>query len=101
MLYLHDKGKKIVQKKNLPGAINSGFPEGNPTLFLLETGESKLLELETEPDGSISQGETLLCLLVSISSHLTCDNNPERAIRYVLKKRAIRSTIVILYKIIN
>jgi hypothetical protein len=80
---LHGEGKDnwllikhfLVMQKNLLGTGNSGFAEGNPILVLFEPGAIKLLELEREPDGSISHGETLLCL-ASISSHLTCKKEP-------------------------
>jgi hypothetical protein len=60
-------------KQILPGIGNSAFDEGNPDLLLFKPGAIKLLELEIEPEpeGSTSQGETLLSLLASLSSHLT------------------------------
>lgn len=55
------------------GTGNSCFSADNPILDLFNPDAIKPLELETEPDGSISHGETRpCCLLVSISSHLTC-----------------------------
>lgn len=53
------------------GTGNSPLAEVNPILVLFRPGAIMLVELETEPDGSISQGETLPCLFESISSHLT------------------------------
>jgi len=66
---------KLIMQKNLLGTGNSSFAEGKPILVLFEPDAIKLLELEREPDGSISHGETLLCL-VSISSHRTCKKKP-------------------------
>lgn len=57
---------------DLLGTGDSCFSEGNPIRFLFKLVATKLLELEAELDGSISQGETLLCLVASMSSHLTC-----------------------------
>lgn len=54
------------------GIEKPGLVPGNPILVLFEPGNVKLLEPEREPDNSISHGETLLCRLASISSHLTC-----------------------------
>ena len=53
------------------GTGNSSFVEERPILDLFRPGGTKLLDIETEPEGSISQGETLPCLLISPSSHLT------------------------------
>jgi hypothetical protein len=60
---------------NLLGTGNSSFPEVIPILVLFKLAAMRLLE--AEPDGSISQGETLLCLDASISSHLTCKNEKQ------------------------
>jgi len=56
---------------------NSSFAEVISILFLFKPAAIKLLEFEAEPDGSISHGETLLCLAASMSSHLTCKNDKE------------------------
>lgn len=53
------------------GIGKSAFEIGKPTLVLLAEGITKLLGTGAEPDGSISHGETLLCLETSRSSHLT------------------------------
>ena len=51
--------------------------EVKPILVLLRPGAIMLVELAIEPDGSISQGETLPCLFESTSSHLTCKREQE------------------------
>lgn len=55
---------------DLLGAGNSIFVEVIPIRVLFKPAAIKLLE--AEPNGSISHGETLLCLPASMSSHLTC-----------------------------
>jgi hypothetical protein len=70
-----DNQLQACNAENPLGTGTSGFVEGNPILVLFGPGAIKLLELEREPDGSISHGETLLCL-ASTSSHLTCKKEP-------------------------
>ena len=62
--------KTIAHKKifsyqiDIPGTGNSGLHKGNPILVLLKPDVTRIFE----PDGSISHGETQLCLLDSTSS---------------------------------
>ena len=56
---------------------NSSFTEVIPILVHFKPADIKLMEFEAEPDGSISNGETLLRLAASMSSHLTCKNDKE------------------------
>ena len=54
------------------GTGNSACAGDSPILVLFRPGAIMLVELETEPEGSISHGETLPCLFESTSPHLTC-----------------------------
>ena len=71
---------------DLPGVGNSSFTEVIPILVHFKPADIKLLEFEAEPDGSISNGETLLRLAASMSSHLTCKNDKEHmaVINYII-----------------
>lgn len=60
----------LVMQKNLLEIGNSDCAEGDTILVLFKPDTIKLVEPEREVDGSISHGETLLCL-ASTSSHLT------------------------------
>lgn len=80
-IILHKVGqlKNEVAKffRGILGTGNSSFPEGNPILVLFKPAAIMLLAVEAEPDGSISHGETLLCLETSKSSHLTYKDDKE------------------------
>lgn len=70
--------KKCLLEMDLLGTEKSGLVPGKPILVLFEPGTVKLPEPESEPDSSISHGETLLCRLASISSHLTCRDKSKK-----------------------